>query len=474
MVLIGFEFGVFLGLAGLGLLVWGRRGGMLWLLAASLIYAGWAGRATLVTLIACTVLAYLAGQALQRLSGGGRRALLWLAVGLLLAVLGVFKYAGFAGEILAWAGWDFTLPAMALPLGVSFFTFQLIAYLLDVYHQRIPAETNPTRFGLFVALFPKLLAGPIERGRNLLPQLAEKLAPQPERMTRGLQLILWGLFLKLVLADRLAGLVSPIFASGAVSGSLTTLLAVYMYSFQIYFDFAAYSLLAVGAGRLLGIELMQNFRRPYLATSIQEFWARWHISLTTWFRDYLYIPAVRRRQARSANRQALRLTDYQILLVFVLSGLWHGAGWTFVVWGGLHGLLHLGSNWGQALAARLPVRQLPRPVRLLFTFNLVALGWVFFRAESLPEALRLLAQIGGGGFSPPVFPGQPWVHISLALGLGLVFAVEVLLERRGLAEVDDLLATQPGWRRWLVYYGLLAWILVFGVFERSDFIYFQF
>ncbi len=468
---ISFEFAVFLALVALGVVLLPARGRVWLLLAASLYYALGAGPATLGVLLLCVALAWAAGRALARWQGNARKLALWLALAALLGLLGLFKYATFASNILAELGLTLHLPQLALPLGISFFTFQLIGYLLDVYHRRLPAESSLPRLTLFAALFPKLLAGPIERGAALLPQLAAPARPAPERLTRGLQLILWGLFLKLVLADRLATWVAPVFAAGAAFSSLETLVALYLYSFQIYFDFAAYSLLAIGGGRLLGIELTQNFRRPYLAASIQEFWARWHISLTTWLRDYLYLPAVRRRLARSSNRASLKLWDYQILLVFLASGLWHGAGWTFIVWGGLHGLLHVVSNWRPAA-----LRPLPRGVGALLTFHIVTFAWVFFRAESLTEALRLLAQVARlqGGFTLAAFAGLPLTQLVVLGALAIVLAVEITLERRGLTEVDDLLPLLPGWLRWSAYYGLALTILVFGVLERSDFIYFQF
>jgi D-alanyl-lipoteichoic acid acyltransferase DltB (MBOAT superfamily) len=480
---LSWEFGFFLLVcAALARLLPARwRAG--WLLLASLVYAGRAGGATLGALLFSTALAYLAARALAGRAGRARRLILVLSVGALAAVLAVFKYAGFAADVLGSFGAGFSPPALALPLGVSFFTFLLIGYLLDVHHRRIPAETDPARFALFASFFPKLPAGPIERGRHLLPQLANPGPADPARMTAGLRLILWGAFKKLVIADRLALYVDAVYNQPQAVHPVQVVLATYFFAFQIYCDFSAYSDIAIGAARLLGLELAQNFRRPYLAASIQEFWSRWHISLTTWFRDYLYLPAVRARMAGGGDRQRLKLTDYTIVLVFLLSGLWHGAGWTFILWGGLHGLYLLAANWRAAWAARggrvaPPLQGWRRTLAALGTFHLVLPTWVFFRAGSigaaaglfgaladwrgLPDMQAVLGPLGAAGFA-----------LALA-GVAFLFAVETWIERRGAADFDDALAGLGAPSRWAAYYGLAALILFFGVFAESTFIYFRF
>ncbi|MBI3160793.1 MAG: MBOAT family protein [Chloroflexi bacterium] len=486
---LSWQFALFLALAAAAAYRLPGRWRAVWLLAASaFFYLTW-GADHLALLAVCGLAGYAGGRGMQPAEGRARQA--WLALGLAvpLGLLALFKYfdflAGAAEDLLGLAGMAWRLPrlGLALPAGISFYTFLLAGYLLDVYRRRVQPETGVSVFALFVSFFPPLIAGPIGRAGRMLPQFQAGRQALPVEMTAGLRLILWGVFKKLVIADRLSLYVNAVYSQPAGAHPLQVLLATYFFAFQIYCDFSAYSDIAIGAARLLGFDLMQNFRRPYLATSIQEFWGRWHISLTTWFRDYLYLPAVRARMAGGGDPARLKLTDYHIVLIFLLSGLWHGAGWTFILWGGLHGLYLLAANWRAALSVRLgraaqPPQGWRRALAMLLTFHLVLLTWVFFRAASVGEAAMLIGSLtdwsGFPGLDVILGPlGAAGFALALA-GVALLFAVEIWIERRGAADFDDALAGLGAPARWAAYYGLAALTLLFGVFAESTFIYFQF
>ncbi len=407
-----------------------------------------------------------------------RRA--WLAVGLVchFGLLFFCKYLNFFASGLSLLLTACGLPplgrvTLALPVGISFFTFMICGYLIDVYRGKIPAERNILTFGLFVAFFPQITSGPIGRADALLPQLRAPKAADWEDFSQGTLLFAWGLFLKMVLADHLAAAVNAVYAAQATG--LETLAGAAMYSLQIYCDFAGYSLLAIGAARTMGVRLMENFRAPYLATSCQDFWRRWHISLSTWFRDYLYFPLGGSRCGRV--RQALN-----VLIVFTVSGLWHGAALTFLIWGALNGVYQV---LGRLLA---PVRKkihlprgLSRAVQLLWTFGLETVAWVFFRADNLAMAGQLLQRMGrllarpdAWGFSLASF-GIGWRDVLvLALGLAALLVVDMLGERK---PVRERLAAKM-WLRWGAVAVLICVVLLFGWygagFDAQEFVYFKF
>ena len=304
------------------------------LLAASYyFYASW--RLEYLTLIlASTAVDYAAGLALGRVTNrASRRALVGLSLVANLGILLFFKYANFFAQTwssMIGAGADGSLHTFLLPVGISFYTFQTLSYTIDVYRGRIEPERHLGRFALYVAFFPQLVAGPIERAGRLLPQVTRMASPNTDQIVSGLRLALWGFFKKVVIADRLALVVDQVYGNPADQSGITWLIGTYFFAFQIYCDFSGYSDIAIGVARLLGFDLMKNFRVPYSASSLREFWGRWHISLSTWFRDYVYI-------GLGGNRVQLGRWIANILVTFLVSGLWHGANWTFVVWGGLHG-----------------------------------------------------------------------------------------------------------------------------------------
>ena len=459
----------------------------LWLLISSYyFYMCWNPR--YVLLILCSTLVdYVAALQMARYgSKRARRALLGVSLGVNLGLLGVFKYFNFMAESLERAFHAFNLFAdlpsfdALLPVGISFYTFQTLSYTLDVYKGRIEPERHLGYFAVFVAFWPQLVAGPIERSSRLLPQLH---APSPldaARLGSGLSIMLWGFFQKLVIADRLAPYVAGVYdlPAGEVAGISggTVWLATYAFAIQIYCDFSGYSLIAIGAARILGIDLMINFRRPYMARSVAEFWNRWHISLSTWFRDYVYIPLGGNRGGRARHFRNL-------LLTFAVSGLWHGAGWTFVIWGMLHGVYLVVTLLSAELRRRMRsaahVRHtgfLARNGQRFATFHAVLFGWIFFRAADLPTAWALLERMATGPLdglrltrhSLTTGSLDPW--LALILCGALVVQDAVLSDR----EVDEWLAELKPGLRFLWHTALAACILWLGVFSSQEFIYFQF
>lgn len=410
-----------------------------------------------------------------------------------LGILAFFKYYDFVLHNINVALAVFSLEPfekpfdLLLPVGISFYTFQALSYTIDVYRGDVPAEKNPIRYALFVSFFPQLVAGPIERSKNLLRQIddIEKLRLwNLDRVTRGLILMVWGYFLKMVIADRAAVFVNTIYNEYWMYGSCELSIATMLFAVQILCDFAGYSTIAIGAAKVMGFELMENFNAPYFATSIQDFWRRWHISLSTWFRDYLYFPLGGSRCSKARHYR-------NIMIVFAVSGLWHGASWTFVVWGLLHGAYQVIGIATKSIRDELWKKLAVRTDafswilgKVIITFVLVNLAWVFFRASTLEQAFEILAAI--------LTDWNPWVLFDDSLfksGLSLVeFRVLIIaIVIMGLADVvklvkgqtiDEFLMNQNMWFKWVVMIGLICAVLVFGWygpgFDPQQFIYFQF
>lgn len=378
-----------------------------------------------------------------------------------------------------------TRPAIdvLLPVGISFYTFQALGYTIDVYRGEIGAEKNFFRYALFISFFPQLVAGPIERSKNLLSQLRQPPVFQVENVRYGLLTMAYGLVLKLVIADRIAVIIDPVLAAYETSRGMHLILCVVLFAFQIYCDFHGYTQIAIGSAKLLGYDLRENFRAPYLAANVKEFWRRWHISLTSWFTDYLYIPL-------GGSRRGQLRTCLNLLFVFLCSGLWHGASWSYVLWGGLNGLYLVLF----ALLAPLAVKA-NRILKIdtssagwlwtgrLATFALVDYAWLFFRARNLPTALALHARIASDFSLPYLFSNE---FLSM---FGSYTALAVLLvSLYFLYYTDSLQAQGIDWKqrildqqlcyRWVVYLGLVLTIFIFGVYgagyEQTQFIYFQF
>lgn len=461
-----------------------------WLLLASYIfYAAW-DPSNLFHLAAVTIIIYGCGWGMDRTTG--KFARIGLLTAGLLAVLGsliAFKFYDFiAGEIerlgVAMLGAEaaFAVPRLGekSPVGFSFYAFSGVSYLVDVYVRRLSGGQNPGHTALYVAYFPKIFAGPIERAPTFLPQVRDGLRADPVLLVLGLQLIGWGLFKKVVIADNLAPLVDRNFSIPAFAPPIELLLSVYFFAFQIYCDFSGYTDIAIGVSLLFGVRLMENFRRPYLSRNTAEFWGhRWHISLGRWFRDYLYIPLGGGRTGpvrRYAN----------IMAVFVVSGLWHaglgyGVGWTFLIWGALNGLyqwvgLATAPFW-RRLGEHLPRLCASVPLlvaRVALTFHLIAVAWVFFRAASVSDALLILQRIGSNlGQIPGLLTRYPFSteHYLGAALIALLMFIEILDER---SSIWERLAAAPLVLRWGVYYAGIFALLILGRWQVSEFIYMQF
>jgi alginate O-acetyltransferase complex protein AlgI len=449
----------------------GIRWRQCWLLAASYVFYGAFDPRFALLLAFTTVVDYQVARRLddgRERSEGGRRRLLATSVGVNLAVLGFFKYAGFfvdqGGALLEHLGMaraTFGLHIL-LPYGISFYTFQSIGYTVDVYRRSLPACRRPVDFATFVAFFPQLVAGPISRAPRLLPQIeADRRRPGAGRVASGLGLILLGLVRKVVLADPLAPVVARAFGGVPDPSRATVVVGVLAFAVQIYGDFAGYSDMARGSARLLGIELVHNFDQPYLSASITEFWGRWHISLSTWLRDYLYVPL-------GGNRGGRRRTYRNLMLTMVLGGLWHGAAWTFVAWGALHGL-YLCVERALGVAGR---RSAPWPAwwqapRVVLTFVLVSLAWVPFRAADGGQALGVLQGLGR-----PAGASLPGGQVALVVLLAAA-TLALDLAQRCVPQPAALVRRHPTLAGSLAGTAVVA-VIVFSGGAPVPFIYFQF
>ena len=459
----------------------------LWLLLASCYFYMAFIPAYLLILLGVIAIDFTAGLLIEKSQGRRRRALLVISLISNLGLLGIFKYFNFANgnlaSLAALIDWNYPIQGLeiVLPIGLSFHTFQSMSYTIEVYRGRQPAERHLGIFALYVMFFPQLVAGPIERPQNLLPQLHAPHAFEYQRVTDGLKLMVWGLFKKVVIADRLALLVDQVYNAPTRYEGPSLVVATIFFAYQIYCDFSGYSDMAIGVAKVLGIDLMKNFNRPYAAGSIADFWRRWHISLSTWFRDYVYIPL-------GGNRVGRGRWQLNLLVTFLLSGLWHGANWTFVLWGALHGFFLVAANLTAEsrarLGARLGAQRFPRLLHALQvtgTFALVCFAWIFFRAVSLSDALYVVSHLFTGydalldqaalsamvvswGLSPKELG-------VAACAVGLLEGVQWLQAHGGVAA---RVRVRPAWFRWAVYYALIFVILVFGIFAQSKFIYFQF
>ena len=453
---------------------------VLLLLASYFFYMCWRPE-YIVLILFSTVVDYFVS---LRLAGESRRAVrrlyLCASLGTNLGLLFVFKYFNFANDafrsLFSSANAEYPVPDLdfLLPVGISFYTFQTLSYTIDVYRGAIKPERHAGIFALYVSFFPQLVAGPIERAGRLLPQFRESHPFGYARTVSGLQRMAWGFFKKVVIADRLAPMVNTVYADPTQYTGIPLIVATYAFAFQIYCDFSGYSDIAIGAARVLGFDLMENFRQPYYARSIPEFWQRWHISLSTWFRDYVYIPL-------GGNRVALSRRCFNVIVVFVVSGLWHGANWTFLVWGALHGVYMLaGRAWSSFAADKSWGAFLPagavKALEMLLTFHLVVFSWIFFRASSLSDALYVVTHLFSGlSFDVSghgIMPGGVYEMAIAAFAVLIMESVHILQARTGAA--GEVLQRQPLWVRWPAYWCVCILIVAFGKFGLREFIYFQF
>jgi D-alanyl-lipoteichoic acid acyltransferase DltB (MBOAT superfamily) len=456
-----------------------RRAQPLVLLAASyLFYMSW--RPAYALLLALTTLVdYGTGLVMGRAQRHSiRRAAMLVALTINLGILGLLKYFDFFVTNLAGVMGVFgaaMLPPAAhfiLPVGISFYTFQSIGYTLDVYYRRVAAERSLLTYAQYVSFFPQLVAGPIERAAHMLPQYREPHRLKYENIPSGLWLIAYGLFKKMCVADVVSPVVAGIYGAPENYSGAYYLIGTLMFALQIYGDFSGYSDIARGVARIMGFDLMVNFRQPYFATSLSDFWRRWHISLFSWFRDFLYIPL-------GGSRRGETLAARNIMIVFLASGLWHGAAWTFVIWGGLHGAGLVIERLASRLRLRPPGGRLWPTVRPVlgwtWTMLIVLVGWAFFRGTSIPNVLLMFRGLGNFGslsYGPFKVLGLASVEIavlgvSILLMLATDYHIAFRPDRLRRLSCRPVLATAAGVA--LTYY-----ILLFGVMGHIDFIYFQF
>lgn len=451
---------------------------MLFLLAASYIFYIYWNASYIFLIVFTSGVDYVAARQMDGLPAEDRRRRLgWLRFSIIvnLGTLFIFKYFNFFAEsvytILTALNLNVSPLALdtLLPVGISFYTFQSLAYSIDVYRGDLKAERNLVRFLTFVAFFPQLVAGPIERATHLLPQFYVLHRFDYARTVEGLRFVLWGAFKKLVIADRLAIYVNTVYNDAGAYSGLPLIVATVFFAFQIYCDFSGYSDMAIGTARILGFTLMDNFRQPYLSRSVREFWRRWHISLSTWFRDYVYIPL-------GGNRRGFGRMLANLFVVFVISGLWHGAKWTFVLWGVAHGTLIVIETLG---ARRGSGKGIPDSVRWAATFVFVCLAWVLFRANTIEDAFYILSHLtnlsaGTANLAAP-FAGAvlgPTTEFLLAWALIGVLMLYDFTDNAG-GHLNTLLHTRI---RWAIYYALgfgIVFSFIYGLTAQT-FIYFQF
>jgi alginate O-acetyltransferase complex protein AlgI len=434
--------------------------------------------AYVVFLLFVIVVDYLVGVGLDNTEDVPKRRLL-LGVSLVanLGLLFSFKYFNFFSHtVQSLINHKMPTLALLLPIGISFHVFQSLGYTVDVYRHKQKAERRLGRFAVFVSFFPQLVAGPIERSQNLLGQFDQHKRLTYENVREGCVLVLWGLLKKLCIADLMAPAVNKIYAAPEAHSGPILLMGTVFFAIQIYCDFSGYTDIARGVARIMGFELMLNFRRPYLALSIKEFWQRWHISLSTWFRDYVYFPL-------GGSRVSPWRNACNLMIVFAVSGLWHGAAWTYVLWGGLHGCYMAFGALTRDLRGRfvklvhLDGTRFMWVIQWLVTMNLVLVGWVFFRATSVHNALYIIGHM----YRPTSVRlndlmyglGLPRLETMIAFFMiAVLFVVDYVLEKQPKFVLHRLWTWRP--MRWTVYVTAIYTLIVFGVWEKVQFIYFQF
>ena len=481
-----FEFMIFFPLVVVIFIIIPKRLRCIWLLIASYyFYMSWNPR--YAVLIAFSTLAtYLSGILLEKAgSQGSKKAVVAASFLCNLSILAIFKYADFAldtlGALLLRAGISFTDRRLdlLLPVGISFYTFQALGYTMDVYRGTIKAEKNLLNYALFVSFFPQLVAGPIERSGNLLlqiKQIKEIKAFDPDRIRNGLTLMSWGLFQKLVIADRASICVNNIYKNYTDYSGIELSIAAILFTFQIYCDFSGYTNIARGAASVMGFQLMDNFRQPYLSTNMVDYWRRWHISLTSWFRDYLYFPL-------GGSRKGTLRKYINIIIVFSVSGLWHGASMHFVAWGLVNALLQIAHYLKESLlhvVMKLPEKDgvLLRILRTCITFMMICMTFIFFSSSSIRMALDILYRI----FTRPVtfmFSGfgidsRDCIVLIMAL---LILLIVDMIHESGIS-ITGFINKRPLWIKYVLYTGMIWSLILFGIYgtgyDTGQFIYFQF
>lgn len=439
------------------------------LIASYYFYMSWKpGYAVLI--LTSTVLTYLCGLLVEKYSNNKPRQKVFLVISLVInfAILFLFKYFNFIGEsitaLFSACGVGLQVPNLnvLLPVGISFYTFQAVGYSIDVYRGTIKAERDFLTYALFVSFFPQLVAGPIERAKNLLPQFHEEHTFQYNDAIEGLKQMLWGFFMKLCVADMISEYVDAVFNNVAHHNGTSMVIATFFFTIQIYCDFGGYSNIAIGAARVMGFRLMENFHLPYFSLNIKEFWKRWHISLSSWFMDYVYIPL-------GGNRVSYPRHLLNLMITFLVSGLWHGANWTFVVWGGLHGIYQvIGNMWRKFVHKPEYKSTFAQLISMAFCFVLVAFAWIFFRANNVSDAFTIVTKIFTN-------PGVPFVDMSVLTQGVLALIILIFKDTKDQFNWNiHLMHSKYTIVRYLSVIALTVYVLLFGAFAGGQFIYFQF
>lgn len=462
------------------------------LLLTSCVFYMWFIPQYLLILFVLIAIDYCAGILIEDSKEEDRKKYLVFSIFATCLTLFVFKYFNFFSfsfsQIAGFFGLHYPAKVLGfiLPIGLSFHTFQSLSYVIEVYKGRQKAERHPGIYALYVMFYPQLVAGPIERPQNLLHQFREQHYFDYQRVVDGLKLMTWGMFKKVVIADTLAITVNNIYDKPHFYQGPVFVLATIFFAFQIYCDFSGYSDIAIGSAQVMGFRLMDNFNRPYFSKSIAEFWKRWHISLSSWFRDYLYIPL-------GGNRCDRWRWQFNIFITFLVSGLWHGANWTFVIWGALNGFYLIFGIWTGKIRAKIrSFMWLDRNKRALkiwqafVIFLLVCFSWIFFRARNIDDAFYIVGQLPHGWIALvktlKLFGGKgnvlyDWLKIKndfffLSVGLIILLLAVHLIQRH--RNIRHMLAGRPAWMRWICYYAIILGMIFFGQYGQNKFIYFQF
>jgi len=456
----------------------------IYLLGVSYLYYIQVSTYYTLLLLFSTVITYIISRLVERCDKAiKKRFCIAVCIALNVGVLVVFKYSQWILDSIqllsdelsfGWSLPDFTLLA---PVGISFYTFKVVGYMIDVYRGKISAEKNFCKYSLFISFFPQIVSGPIERSYNFLPQMEKGHAFDYDIVKDGFLLFLWGLLKKIVIADRLAILVNQVFDNVSSYNTPAYFIAMLFFTMQIYFDFAGYSDMAIGIARMLGISTIRNFDRPYFSKSIGEFWRRWHISLSTWFRDYLYIPL-------GGNRVSMVRWTLNIMIVFVTSGLWHGANWTFLVWGALHGVYQVVGKFSKNIKSKLfDIIHLSRESRIyvvvatVFTFGLVTYAWMFFRANSLGDAFAITKSLIFWDFTGFSFTNMGMEKYDLIFSVILIISWFIIELVQNKVCLRDWLQKRCLPIRWAIYLVIMFTCIMFGIYgelSASSFIYLQF
>ena len=453
----------------------------LWLLSASCSFYMFFVPIYIFILGFTIVIDYFAGIFIENAVGNQRKFFLILSLIVNIGVLAVFKYYNFFIENIKAISQNPFLPYLTilLPIGLSFHTFQAMSYTIEVYRGNQKAEKHFGIYALYVMFYPQLVAGPIERPQNILHQFHEKHHFSYENVTNGLKLMAWGMFKKVVIGDHLAMMVNKVYDNPTQYEGLPLIISTVFFAFQIYCDFSGYSDIALGSAQVMGFKLMKNFDHPYFSKSISEFWRRWHISLSTWFRDYLYIPL-------GGSKVPYYRQLFNLFLVFMISGLWHGASWNFVIWGALHGLFLVLSRLHEKYLPSLQLKVtnlFSKIIHILTVFILVDFCWIFFRAKTFADAKYIITHLFSN-IELSDFKNFEFIRGNILLGqskqifLVTIFSLIIMetvhyFQRN--RSISNYLSNQNKWLRWGIYYFFISWILLFGAFDKpSQFIYFQF